>query len=119
PRDGARRFRRGGPLPAQRSLHRRDAGRRAEAKAANRGMWGPPCDYDAQPPPATGESKPAAPPDKPAGAVEGCDPNYSGACVPPYPPDVDCGDIRETNFRVIGADPHRLDGGKDGVACEE
>ncbi len=39
-------------------------------------------------------------------------PNYGGACVPPYPPDVDCADIPNKNFRVIGSDPHRLDGGK-------
>ncbi len=68
-------------------------------------MWGPPCDYDAQPPPATGESKPAAP-DKLAGAAEGCDPNYSGACVPRYPHDVDCGDIPEKNFRDVAAVSH-------------
>ncbi|MEM9976226.1 MAG: excalibur calcium-binding domain-containing protein [Cyanobacteria bacterium P01_D01_bin.2] len=52
-----------------------------------------------------------------------CDPHYSGACVPVYrtrADDVDCGDIEEKNFTVvtIGEDPHRLDGDKDGIACE-
>ena len=52
-----------------------------------------------------------------------CDPHYSGACVPVYrteADDVDCADIEEKNFTVvtIGEDPHRLDGDKDGVACE-
>ncbi|WP_228016444.1 excalibur calcium-binding domain-containing protein [Leptolyngbya ectocarpi] len=34
--------------------------------------------------------------------------------------DVDCADIEEKNFTVvtIGEDPHRLDGDKDGIACE-
>ena len=47
-----------------------------------------------------------------------CDPNYSGACVPPYPPDVDCGDLSAKGFRVVGTDVHRLDRDKDGLACE-
>ena len=53
-----------------------------------------------------------------APARGGCDPNYTGACVPPYPPDVDCRDIGVKNFRSIGSDPHRLDADKDGIACE-
>jgi len=47
-----------------------------------------------------------------------CDPNYSGACVPPYPPDVDCGDLAAKGFRVVGQDVHGLDRDKDGIACE-
>jgi hypothetical protein len=46
----------------------------------------------------------------------GCDPNYSG-CVPPYPPDVDCLDLRE-EVDVIGEDVHNLDIEGDGEACE-
>jgi endonuclease YncB( thermonuclease family) len=52
----------------------------------------------------------------------GCDPNYAGACVPRYPPDVDCGDLRSLGLalpvRVVGSDPHRLDGDGDGLGCE-
>lgn len=47
-----------------------------------------------------------------------CDPNYSGACIPPYPPDIDCGEISATNFRSTGSDPHGFDGDGDGIACE-
>ncbi len=47
-----------------------------------------------------------------------CDPNYSGACIPPYPPDLNCGDITARGFQSTGTDPHRLDRDKDGIACE-
>jgi endonuclease YncB( thermonuclease family) len=49
-----------------------------------------------------------------------CDPNYAG-CVPRYPPDLDCADIRRLGLdpvRVTGSDPHRLDGDGDGFGCE-
>jgi micrococcal nuclease len=47
-----------------------------------------------------------------------CDPNYTGYCVPPYDQgDVDCADIPVT-VRVVGSDPHRLDGDGDGYGCE-
>jgi hypothetical protein len=39
-------------------------------------------------------------------------------CIPPPPPDLDCGDIRAKGFRVVGADPHRFDGDHDGIGCE-
>lgn len=49
-----------------------------------------------------------------------CDPNYKG-CIPPYPPDLDCGNIRAMGlapvYRIAG-DPHRLDRDGDGVGCE-
>ena len=52
-----------------------------------------------------------------------CDPHYAGACIPVYrteADDVDCSEIDDRNFTVvtIGEDPHRLDGDKDGIACE-
>lgn len=50
-------------------------------------------------------------------APQRCDPNYSGACVPVYPPDVDCADVGTTVY-VIRDDPHGLDGDGDGVGCE-
>jgi hypothetical protein len=58
---------------------------------------------------------------KPAAASATCDPNYAGGCVPPYPPDVDCADIRALRIapvRVIGTDVHRLDRDGDGLGCE-
>ena len=48
----------------------------------------------------------------------GCDPNYTGACVPTDQGDVDCGDIPETDFNSVGSDPERLDADNDGIACE-
>ncbi|MBD1804078.1 thermonuclease family protein [Microcoleus sp. FACHB-SPT15] len=48
-----------------------------------------------------------------------CDPAYPDVCIPPSPPDLDCGDISEKNFRVLAPDPHRFDGrDKDGIGCE-
>lgn len=46
-----------------------------------------------------------------------CDPNYQGACVPVYPPDVDCDDVR-AQVTVIGTDVHGLDADGDGIGCE-
>ena len=47
-----------------------------------------------------------------------CSPDYR-ECVPPYPPDYDCSQLRDLGvIHVIGADPHRLDRDGDGVACE-
>ncbi len=39
-----------------------------------------------------------------------CDPSYPTVCIPPPPPDLDCGDIRYRRFKVVGRDPHRFDG---------
>lgn len=50
--------------------------------------------------------------------VGGCDPNYEGACVPVDQGDVDCGDLVETDFDVVGDDVDDLDGDGDGIACE-
>ncbi len=47
-----------------------------------------------------------------------CDPSYPDVCIPPYPPDLDCGEISHKNFRVVGSDPHRFDGDGDGIGCE-
>lgn len=49
---------------------------------------------------------------------KGCDAAYSGACIPSYPPDIDCGDVAASDFRSVGRDPHGFDGDSDGVACE-
>ncbi|HEU4824820.1 MAG TPA: carboxypeptidase-like regulatory domain-containing protein [Nitrososphaeraceae archaeon] len=47
-----------------------------------------------------------------------CDPSYPDVCIRPYPPDLDCGDIQYTNFRVLPPDPHDLDREGDGIGCE-
>jgi len=47
-----------------------------------------------------------------------CDSSYPDVCIPSYPPDLDCGEIRYTNFKVLPPDQHRFDGDKDGIGCE-
>lgn len=47
-----------------------------------------------------------------------CDPSYPDVCIPPYPPDLDCGDVEDTNFVVKEPDPHGFDGNDDGSGCE-
>jgi micrococcal nuclease len=64
-----------------------------DARAARRGFWG-------------------------ARARSSCDPSYPGVCIPPRPPDLDCSDVSQDNFRVRGADPHAFDGNGDGYGCE-
>jgi hypothetical protein len=51
---------------------------------------------------------------------EDCDrDSYPDVCIPPYPPDLNCGDISYKDIRVLPPDPHGLDGNdKDGVGCE-
>ena len=109
-------------------FYRGEQGRYAEAllgaargaKATKRGLWKA-CPSTALDPARaieTGKSGPPARTPTPSGK---CDPNYSGGCVPPYPPDVDCADIRALGIApvsVIGSDPHRLDGDSDGLGCE-
>ncbi len=47
-----------------------------------------------------------------------CDPSYPDVCIPPYPPDLDCGEIRYANFKVLQLDPHGFDRDEDGIGCE-
>lgn len=47
-----------------------------------------------------------------------CHPSYPDVCIPPAPPDLNCGDISYRNFRVTGSDPHNFDGNNDGRGCE-
>lgn len=72
----------------------------ADARDAGVGLWGP------GPTPA-------------ASAQSGtCDPAYPDVCIPPPPPDLDCGDIKFRRFRVLPPDPHNFDGDHDGIGCE-
>jgi hypothetical protein len=52
------------------------------------------------------------------GSRRSCDPSYPNRCVPPFPPDLDCDQIRYANFRISGPDLHDLDGDGDGLGCE-
>ena len=75
----------------------RFASAQAEARAAGRGVWGR-CVG------GTGERV--------------CDPAYPDACIPPPPPDLDCGDISFRHFTVEPPDPHNFDGDHNGIGCE-
>lgn len=91
-----------------------------QARAAKRGLWKACPATRLEPEWAVGTG-PSGPPAKAATPGAACDPNYAGGCVPPYPPDLDCADIRALGIapvRVIGSDPHRLDGDGDGLGCE-
>jgi micrococcal nuclease len=51
-----------------------------------------------------------------------CDPNYFG-CIPKYPPDVNCTDLKRLGLTPVrlrpgGVDVHKLDRDGDGGACE-
>jgi len=54
----------------------------------------------------------------PVDSSPSCDPSYPDVCIAPYPPDLDCGEIGYSNFRVVGSDPHGFDRDKDGIGCE-
>lgn len=79
-------------------------------------------------PPAPATSPPTTPPpttpaptSPPATAAPtgACDPSYPGVCIPPAPPDLDCGDIPHKRFTVLSPDPHGFDGNDDdGIGCE-
>jgi micrococcal nuclease len=74
-----------------------------EAREAGRGLWGA-CAVSSEPEP------------EPAGGA--CDPAYPDVCVPPSPPDLDCGDVTARGLRVLAPDPHRFDSNGDGLGCE-
>ena len=81
----------------------------SRARAARRGLWGPPCNGRTSAPAPSRAADPARP---------GCDPSYPDVCIPPPPPDLDCRDVPFHDFRVLPPDPHHFDGGGDGVGCE-
>ena len=101
-----------------------------EAREAGRGLWGAAVAGSAgssrsgrssgspgSSSGAAGRSLQSASRSSPGGKK--CDPAYPGVCIPPPPPDLDCGDIPHRNIRVLPPDPHRLDGrDKDGIGCE-
>lgn len=67
-------------------------------------------------PPATAAPPPVVSPPITGGA---CDPSYPTVCIPPAPPDLDCGQITFRRFTVLPPDPHRFDGNDDdGIGCE-
>jgi micrococcal nuclease len=53
-----------------------------------------------------------------SGQSGNCDPSYPSVCIPPAPPDLDCGDVPYRRFEVLPPDPHNFDRNHDGVGCE-
>ena len=47
-----------------------------------------------------------------------CDPSYPDVCIKSPPPNLNCPDIPNKNFRVTGSDPHGFDRDNDGIGCE-
>jgi hypothetical protein len=93
-------------------------GQRARIRVLTRSLRR--CLLEPQPqPPAAPQPLPPPPPPPPAG---NCHASYPTVCIPPAPPDLDCGQIAHRGFTVRhdvpDADPHGFDGDKDGVGCE-
>ena len=58
-----------------------------------------------------------APAPTPTQEPPNCDLSYPTVCIPPPPPDLDCGDIPYRRFTVLPPDPHNFDGDGDGIGC--
>jgi micrococcal nuclease len=95
-----------------------DAAQR-EAQQAGRGLWSA-CQASPSPSvmPSPSPSTAPSPQPSPSPPAANCDPSYPTVCIPPPPPDLDCGQIPHRNFKVLPPDPHRFDGDRDGVGCE-
>ena len=48
-----------------------------------------------------------------------CDKAYPTVCIPSPRPYLNCKNIRYRNFKVLPPDPHKFDGDKDGIGCEQ
>ena len=83
------------------------------ARAERRGMWAA-CRTIWNPygPATAGFERPSV------SRTQACDASYPTVCIPPPPPDLDCGDVRYRRFKVRPPDPHRFDGDGDGLGCE-
>lgn len=81
-----------------------------DARGANDGLWAA-CSYFGAP--GTTPPQQTAPP-QPRQAPTGDGPYL----FPPPPPDLDCGGVSATDFRVRPGDPHRFDRDGDGIGCE-
>ena len=49
---------------------------------------------------------------------ENCDNAYPTLCLPVRGPDLDCRNIRQRRFPVVGRDRHGFDRDRDGIGCE-
>lgn len=89
----------------------------SRAQSSNTGLWNCGRGFTSPTPTPTPTPLPPFQPLPPLLPVS-CDPHYLGVCIPPKPPDLDCGEILFKNFIVLQPDPHGFDGDKDGIGCE-
>lgn len=87
------------------------------ARSERRGLWRACPGTRLDPYAAVDTSDVQAAPAYAAGGGGTCDASYRGACIPSPPPDLDCAQV-EGPFAVVGPDPHRFDGDRDGIGCE-
>ncbi len=90
-----------------------------DAVADGLGLWDATVDPTPTLPPLT-RVPPVLAPDPPAPdlpANSDCDPSYPTLCLSSST-DLDCGQLSERRFPVVGRDPHGFDGDGDGVGCE-
>ena len=64
----------------------------------------------ARAPVTTDPPSPSADPPATDPPAEDCSSAYPTVCIPPSPPDLDCGDISFRRFEVLAPDPHGFDG---------
>lgn len=103
-----------------------------QARAAAAGLWSA-CEsfgVPADTPPERMTSAPTAPEPEPRTVPtpprelerpsprSGPESARDGTVSYPYPPDKDCADIEERDFRVQEGDPHRFDAEGDGIGCD-
>jgi micrococcal nuclease len=89
------------------------------ARNSGAGLWGVPTNTPIPPTNTPAPVQPTQPPPQPTQPpAQNCDPSYPTVCIPPYPPDLDCGEIPYRRFEVLQPDPHGFDGDNDGVGCE-
>ena len=90
------------PFPPDEKYADRFRAAETRARGDERGIWKPPAAPGPEPAPPSGQ----------------CHPSYPGVCIPSPPPALDCGEITFRRFQVVGSDPHRFDGDRDGIGCE-
>ena len=87
------------------------------ARDKNLGLWS--CKTKPQDKSTTDTaSTPTPPVSSQNSTISECDDSYPNVCIPPYPPDLDCGEVPYRRFVVLPPDRHRFDGDGDGLGCE-
>ena len=99
-------------------LARRLESAESAARRTRLGLWSA---CSTTPPPAPPVTQALVTPTTAATAPSGgnCHPAYPDDCIPPAPPDLDCGDVkRKVRVDHAHGDPHGFDANDDGWGCE-